>query len=183
MSNAEKNADEKRFALQGKKTLHQGHIITLVENTYKVENKLTRHDVIKHPGAVVILPLTENQEVIFIRQYRIPIDEILLELPAGVIEKGEDHLYSADRELREETGYKAERLTFLTELIVAPGYSDERLFVFVGKNLVESPLVGEDSHIIDIVKLPLDEAIDRVFKNEIKDAKTIAALLMYKGLS
>ncbi len=136
--------------------------------------------VVKHPGAVAVVPIIDG-DVILIEQYRAPAEALMLEIPAGKIDDpGHDHTDTARRELEEETGYTATRLTWLTELWTTVGFSDERITIFMAEGLANghrSP-VGAEEEAARIVRMPLDEAVAQVTAGSIVDAKTIAGILL-----
>ena len=135
-------------------------------------------DVVEHAGGITVLAIDQNDQLLFVRQYRHPIGRELIELPAGTLEPGESHETAAKRELQEETGYRPGRLKRLGGVYTAPGYSTEYLPVFLATDLVESPLEG-DEEAIALERMPLDEALRRIAAGEIEDAKTMGALLLY----
>lgn len=135
-------------------------------------------DIIRHGGAVVILPVDRHNQIYFIRQYRHAVGEILLELPAGTLEPGEDPFICANRELREETGMSASNLEKIGEFYIAPGYSTEYLHIFLATDLQHDPLTGDDDELITIELINVHEAYEIAAKGDIRDAKTLATLLL-----
>lgn len=135
-----------------------------------------RRDVVRHPGAVAVLALTERDEVVLVRQLREAVGERLLEVPAGIFDReGESGEQLARRELLEETGHVAVALEPLGVVYTSPGFSDERIELFVARaERVADP--AEEG--LEIVHLPFGEALDAVRRGRIKDAKTVAALLL-----
>lgn len=135
-------------------------------------------EVVRHPGAAVIVPILGDGRVVLVRQFRYAAGETLLELPAGKREADEDPAACAARELAEETGLRAARLDYLIGYYTAPGFTDEFLHCFVASGL--TPAAGAvrdaDEH-CELVPLPLDEALCRIAAGEIRDAKTILGLL------
>jgi ADP-ribose pyrophosphatase len=138
-----------------------------------------RHEVVIHPGAVVILPLLADDRVCLIRNFRIAVDQTLVELPAGTIENGEDPAETARRELIEETGFRAGRLEKLCEFFMSPGILNERMHCFLATDLQQGPTALEVGEEIQTVVVALDEALRLIDAGEIRDAKSIAALLFY----
>jgi ADP-ribose pyrophosphatase len=136
-------------------------------------------EIVRHPGAVVLLPLLDDGRVVLIRNYRMSVDQTLIELPAGTIDPGEDPLETARRELTEETGYRAGSIELLTSYYPSPGILDERMRVYVAKGLVPGrpePDVGEE---IELLPATWDDALAMIGDGRIEDAKTIAGLLYY----
>jgi ADP-ribose pyrophosphatase len=134
--------------------------------------------VIEHRGGVTLVALDPDGRLLLVRQYRHAVGRELLELPAGTLDAGEAPEVCAQRELQEETGYRAGRLERLGGFYTAPGYCTEYLHVFLCTELVVDPLQG-DEDAIEVVPLPLDEALRMISSGEIEDAKTAAALLLY----
>jgi len=130
-----------------------------------------------HPGSAVILALDENLSVFFVRQYRHATRKYLLELPAGSLEPGERPEATAVRELQEEVGLRAQNLEKLCEFFVSPGFLQEKMWLFLATGLTEAQQRLEDDEILDVVRLPFAEALERVTAGEIQDAKTIIGLL------
>lgn len=157
--------------------VHEGGIINLrIDTLRSVDGLEVVREVVEHNGGVVIAAQPDADRVLLIRQYRYSIDEELIELPAGRIEKGEDPFPAARRELQEETGFEAKNWQELSRMFSAPGFCDEILYLhrandlsFVGKNL------DIDEH-TDVMDLKLEEAWDLVVQGQIRDAKTIAGL-------
>lgn len=143
------------------------------------DQKRTRREVCVHTGAVVVLPLLDDGRVLLIRNWRYAIGQNLLELPAGTLEKNEDPMNCAGRELLEETGYLAGRLKPLGSFFSSPGILTEKMYVFLATNLQQRTAALEEGEEIEVEPTPLNEAIDLVRQGLIQDAKTIATLLMY----
>jgi len=164
---------EKSIAFEGK-------IVSIEKHIVEFDDKSTSYrEIARHCGGVGILAIDENDSVIMVKQYRKPYEEFLLEIPAGKLEKGEAPVECAERELLEETGYKADILERLSEIYPSPGFLDERLFVFRAKNLKNDGIqnLDEDEH-IEILYIPFNEVLEMVLSSKIKDAKTIVAILM-----
>lgn len=132
--------------------------------------------IVNHPGAVVIAPLTESWELVFVKQYRKAIDSLLLELPAGTLEEGEDPEICAHRELEEETGYRAERMEHMMTFYPSPGYCNEELHLFLAEGLTPGPPHPDQEEKIMVVHYSLEEAFDLMKRQKIKDGKTIIGL-------
>ncbi len=137
-------------------------------------------EVVRHPGAVVILPFVSNSEIIMIRQYRYPVNEWIYELPAGTLEEGEDPVETAYRELEEETGYKARVLKHLITFYTTPGICDEKMHAYLAYDLEKSKQRLEKGELIETKVVEFDKAVDMIRHGLIKDAKTIVTLLYYK---
>lgn len=140
---------------------------------------LGKRDVVIHPGAVVILPFLNAQEIIMIRNERFAVGETLWELPAGTLEAGEHPQETAARELIEETGYEAETIEFLTTFYTSPGICNERMFVYTAQHL---KIVGQnldENEKIMVEVLPWKKVLEMIKSGEIHDGKTLTALLFY----
>ena len=154
--------------------LHIDHLTNRLPN-----GKLAKREVARHIGAAAVLPVDGNGNVYLVRQFRSPVDRVLLEIPAGKLDyKGEDRLEAAKRELREETGYTAESWTHLNDLLSTVGFCDECISIFMARNLVEGDCDPDEDEFVNLVRMPLAEAVDMVMNNEIQDSKTISALMM-----
>ncbi len=138
--------------------------------------------VVLHCGGVGVLPFIDPKTVLLVKQYRYPIDEILLEVPAGRIDEGEDPLEAAQRELQEETHYKAQKIEPLGTLYPSPGFCTEKVYVYAAHNLTRSPLPKDLGEVIELIALPFTKALEKVKNGEINDAKTAFALLQYATL-
>ena len=136
------------------------------------------HDVVEHGGGVVLLPIDAEARVLFVSQYRHAIGRELLELPAGTIDEGEEPETCVQRELQEETGFRARSIARLGGFFSAPGYCTEYLPAYLCTDLVESKLEGDEES-IDVVPIPLEEALRMAGAGEIEDAKSLATLLLY----
>jgi ADP-ribose pyrophosphatase len=134
---------------------------------------------IVHPGSVVLLPLVSDERLLLIRNRRFSVQKTLWELPAGTLEPGEDPAACAPRELEEETGHRAGRLTPLFDFYPAPGVSDERMFAFVARDLVRTAQRLDPTEQIEVHERSVDEVLAMIRGREIEDAKTIATVLFW----
>lgn len=159
--------------------IYKGRIINLrCDDITLPDGNAAKREVVEHPGGVCVLPLTDNDEIIFVRQYRYPYSEILLEIPAGKRDsKEEDTLECGKRELREETGATAEKYTFLGELYPSPGYVGEVIYMYMAENLSFGETDPDEDEFVETVKIPFEKALEMVMNGEIKDAKTQTAVL------
>jgi ADP-ribose pyrophosphatase len=139
-------------------------------------------EIVRHPGSAVIVPLFDNGHVCLERVFRVSVGRSLVELPAGTLSPGEDPLHAAHRELKEETGFQAERMEPLHEFYVSPGILNERLHMFLATGLTAGQQSLDAGEKIEIMNVPWAEAIDMVFNGAIEDAKTIAGLLFVNHL-
>ena len=134
-------------------------------------------EVIRHPGAVCVIPVTEDGDVIFVNQFRYAFNKVTLEVPAGKLEKGEDPLEAAMRELSEETGLSAKNVVYLGELYTTPALIDEVIHMYLATDLVEGKQHLDEDEFINTLRMPLSKAVQKVMNGEIKDAKTQTILL------
>ncbi len=159
--------------------LYNGKIINLRRDEIELpDGNHAFREVVEHPGGVCVLPLTDENEVIFVRQFRYPYKEILLEIPAGKRDHvGEDPLECGKRELKDETGAVAENRTFFCELYPCPGYVGEVIYIYLARTLSYGDAEPDEDEFLDVVKLPFEKALEMVLSGEIKDAKTQSAIL------
>jgi len=161
-------------------TTFRGRVFNIrIDKVLLPNGKTVQIDVVEHSGAVTILPVDEDGYAWFIRQYRHPIGQMLLELPAGVMDAGEDPLESAQRELREEIGMAAVNLNFLGDFYLAPGYSTEHMYVFLATGLHPAPLKPDEDESIEIERIPVGQIMQFVKDGKIKDSKSLATLLLW----
>ena len=137
-------------------------------------------DILKHPGAAAIVAVTDKNEVVLIRQYRHAIGGFIWEIPAGTLDQAEKHLICAGRELEEETGYRAARMRKIGEVVPVPGYSDERIYVYLASGLSIGDARPEHDEYLSIHLFSFEHALEMVYNGEISDAKTIFGLLKTK---
>ena len=152
---------------------YNGKIINLrVDEALLQNGRAVKREVVEHPGGVCVGALTEKNELLFVRQFRYPYGEVVRELPAGKLERGEDPLEAGKRELKEETGATGKDYQFLGGLYPSPGYCDEiiRLYACRVESLGESS--PDDDEFLEVDRVPLKQAVELVMKNELPDAKT-----------
>lgn len=157
------------------------HTVFIEKEAQLPSGEIVQKGCIQHPGAVVIVPFTDDGQVILIRQYRFGVEEYLLEIPAGTLEPGEEIRAAAERELQEETGYWAETFIPLDGFYVLPGISNEYMHLFIARDLRPTQQMLDADEIIEVVPMPLSEALIKLNTNEIRDAKTIIGLLRAAG--
>ncbi|MBF89780.1 MAG: ADP-ribose pyrophosphatase [Candidatus Marinimicrobia bacterium] len=154
-----------------------GNFINVSKDTVSLPNGLTStREYILHPGAVVILPLLKNREILLIKQYRYSIGCLEIEIPAGKIDPGEKPIDAANRELEEETGYCSSKITLLQEIHPCIGYSDERMWLYLAEDLVKGKIGGDEDEFIESIPTPLDEALGMIQMGKITDVKAIIGL-------
>lgn len=157
---------------------HSGRTFSLVTETVDLGGpKSAKLDIVRHPGAVAVISLTDDNCVILLEQYRHAIGGFIWEIPAGTLESGEDPLDAAQRELTEETGYVAAQWDAMGLLTPVPGYSDEQQHLFVARQLTMTTQDLDPDEYLSVHSIPLDEAMAMVDDGRIHDGKTVAALL------
>lgn len=162
---------------------YDGKIVKLFLDHAEVENGDTvTREVIKHPGGVCIVPLEEDGNVLFVRQFRYPHQRVLLEIPAGKLEYGEDHRACGLRELKEETGCTCDSFEYMGYLIPTPAYDTEIIHMYLARGLHSGEQKLDADEFLEVERIPLDKAVEMVLNNEIADAKTQVALLKAKLL-
>lgn len=159
--------------------IYKGKIFDVVVERVTLPNGATKNrEIVRHPGAAAMVPLLDDGTVVLVKQYRHAVGGFVWEIPAGTLEPEEDALTCAQRELIEEIGYRAEHLDKLTEILPAPGYTDERIRIFLatGLSLAEQNL--DDDEVLDVEAVPLERALEMIRQGKIQDAKSIAGLLL-----
>ena len=170
------------FELIESETLLQGRAFNVKRDTLKTpDGRETKLDIVEHTGSVVLLPIDDEGNLLFVRQYRHAVGEDLLELPAGTCDGDEPFEHCAAREIREETGLEAGNLQKLGEFYLVPGYSTELMAVFLATNLKENPLQADEDEFLQVEKIPFKQAIDLAERGGIQDAKSLAALLLARS--
>lgn len=159
--------------------VYRGRVVTLrVDTTHSADGREIRREIVEHRGAVAIVPRLDADTILLIRQFRPAVGERLLEIPAGTMEPGEDPDSTAARELEEEIGYSAGSLRRLFSQYLAPGYSNEVLHAYLGEDLVPTRTNPDLDEEIEVVRVPVAEIESMILRGDIRDAKSIAALLV-----
>ncbi|GGN56664.1 NUDIX hydrolase [Oceanobacillus indicireducens] len=177
-----KNIEEKTIHTE---KIYEGKIIDLqVDDVVLPDGEKAKREIVKHPGAVAIIPITKDKKIVFVKQYRKPLEKTLVEIPAGKLDDNEQPLAAAIRELEEETGYTTKELNFVTSFYTSPGFADELIYIYITDTLekLETPVQGDDDEFIEIIELTLDEAKQYVEEEKIHDAKTNYAILYLHAL-
>lgn len=157
---------------------YKGIIVDVTTDMVKLSNEaVTMREVVRHPGGVCVAALDEDDSIYIVRQFRYPFREHLWELPAGKLEPGEDPFPAARRELSEETGLEAASWTPLGTLYTSPGFSTERLYLYLATGLTRGAAHPDPNELLDVDRVPLRELVRRVEDGEISDAKTVAGIL------
>ena len=163
--------------------IFRGKVFNTIVNQieYDSGNKAVR-EVAEHPGGAVVVPVTDDGKIVMVTQHRFPMNKVLLELPAGKLNKGEDPLICAVRELEEETGYKSEDVTELGSIYTTPGYSTEKLWIYLAKNLKPGNHNREEGEYgMQVFEFSLDEIEKKINNGEIVDGKSICGIYLAKN--
>lgn len=172
------NLYEKTIRVQ---SIYQGKIVQLDLEEVELPNGVhTKRELIRHPGAVAILPITSTGKILLIRQFRKACEEVLWEIPAGKIEKGEKPEETAIRELQEETGYEPASLQKLYTFYTSPGFADEKIELFLASELQKKPMPPDEDEFIELVEVEWAKVEQLLEAGEIRDAKTLIALQYWR---
>lgn len=170
------NYEEKTI---NKKHIYTGNVIAVDLLTVTLPNgKEASRDIVSHPGASVVIPLTSEGELYMVRQFRKPLESESLEIPAGKLDKGEDPFECAKRELKEETGLDAENVKHLISIHSTPGFCDEILHMYLATGLKEGTACTDEDEFLSVEKVHVNDLIQRVLSHEITDAKSIIGILL-----
>lgn len=160
-----------------------GRVVTMYEDQVRLPNgKVAGRDVVRHPGAVIVVPVLPDGRLVLVEQYRYPVDTVLLELPAGKLDAGEEPQLCAQRELEEETGYRAQRLTSLGKMFTTPGFCDEVIHVYKAEYLLSAQACPDEDEFLNTKIFTIEELRGLVRAGTLCDSKTITALF-YAGYS
>jgi ADP-ribose pyrophosphatase len=161
------------------KRIFEGRICALRVDTVRLEDGRTAtREIIEHAPVVAMVPVEADGTVVLIRQFRLATGGVMLEIPAGIVDPGEETVAAAQRELREETGLRATKLTQMAEFFASPGFLTELMTIFLAEGLEPAPLDADEDEDIVIRRVSLDEAVRLVEDGEIKDAKSVAGILL-----
>lgn len=161
------------------KPIFSGVVFDVREDTLMTaDGRRYTRQIVHHPGAVAIVPIDADDNVLMVRQYRHPIEQALLEIPAGVVEIGESPDDTAQRELREETGFATRNLRAVGGIYSSPGFCDEMVYMYIARDLIPSRLPADDDEDITVERVPMSQAGRLIRLGEIQDAKSVAGLLM-----
>jgi len=164
-----------------KEVVFEGRIITVRKDKAELEDgSIAPRELVIHSGGVCVVPLTDDNRVIMVRQFRYPFGEPLLEIPAGKLEKGEEHRSAALRELEEETGAKCTSFEYLGVCYPSVAYLTEKIHMYLARGLSFGEAHLDEGEFLDVIRVPLDEAVEMIMRGEIPDAKTQIALLKTK---
>lgn len=159
--------------------IYDGKIIKVYKDQVECQNgNIATREVVRHHGGVGILAMVDNQ-ILLVKQFRYPTAIDTLEIPAGKLELNEDTAICALRELEEETNYSAKSLKLISKFLPTPGYCDEMLYIYEAQDIyeVKNPLACDDDEFIEVIKMNIDDAYQKVINHEIIDAKTVIAIM------
>jgi ADP-ribose pyrophosphatase len=159
--------------LLSSENVYEGKLINTRKDEINLNGKVFTREVVEHPGSVAIVPILNDGSIVMIEQYRYPIEEVLLEIPAGTLEKNENAIECAHRELIEETGYKAGNLREIVSCYLTPGYCTELIHIFLAIEIEDAKQKLEDDESIRVITIELPEVKEMIKDGLIKDAKTI----------
>lgn len=161
------------------KRLYSGKIIDIqVDEVELSDGNRAERELVKHPGAVAIIAVTNEQKVVLVEQYRKAIERSILEIPAGRIEQGEEPALTAARELEEEAGYQAENLDYVTSFYTSPGFANEIIHLYLASEIqkVANPRAGDEDEFVEVHELTMKELLNAVKDRRVYDAKTMYAI-------
>ena len=161
-------------------TIYDGKILHVEKWTVTCPNgREALREIVVHKGAAAVVPVFEDGTTLLVRQHRVAVDRMTLEIPAGKLDSAdEDPLDCAVRELREESGLAAERMTLLTSLLTTPGFCTEKIAIYLAQGLSQGETHPDEDEFLGLVRIPLEEAVAMVMRGELRDGKTICGLLM-----
>ncbi len=166
------------------KQIFDGRVIKVQVDEVTLPNgKTATRELVKHPGAVAIIPITSEGKIVMVEQFRKPLEKSIIEIPAGKLEPGEKPEFTALRELEEETGYGATELDLIQSFATSPGFADEIIHLFAAKNLfkIEQPADLDEDEFVELMEVSIEEAEQLVKEQRIFDAKTILAIMWAKN--
>ena len=163
-------------------TIYDGKILHVERWQVTCPNgRRATREIVVHKGAAAVVPVYPDGTTLLVRQHRVAVDRITLEIPAGKLDSvSEDPLDCAVRELEEETGLRAGRMTLLTSLLTTPGFCTEKIAIYLAQDLSQGQTHPDEDEFLDLVRMPLEEAVAKIMRGEIRDSKTICGLLMAK---
>ncbi|MDE3839478.1 ADP-ribose pyrophosphatase [Bacillus methanolicus] len=159
--------------------IFSGRVVKLQVDDVELPNGQTsKREIVRHPGAVAVIAITNENKIVMVEQYRKPLEKSIVEIPAGKLEKGEDPRVTALRELEEETGYECEQMEWLISFATSPGFADEIIHLYVAKGLSKKENAAglDEDEFVDLIELTLDEALQYIKEKRIYDSKTVIAV-------
>lgn len=164
-------------------SIFKGKMISLRVDTVEMEGqRYTKREIVNHPPSVCVVAIDDDEQLVLVKQFRKPVEKKLYELPAGIIDIGEEPYNAAIRELSEETGCIAQECEYLTEFYSSPGFTDEKIYIFYAKNFQQKDQNLDEFEEIQVERVPLSKAIKMIEVGDIVDGKTILGILLYAQL-
>jgi ADP-ribose pyrophosphatase len=161
--------------------VYDGKIIKVKVDDVELPNgKTAKREIVNHPGAVAVMAITEENKMIMVRQFRKPLERMLIEIPAGKLEPGEEPAVCAHRELQEETGYTCQQLRHQASFYTSPGFADEIVHLYRAENIQPGPARPDEDEFVELIHVTLEEAEQLIANGDIRDAKTILAVYAWK---
>lgn len=162
--------------------VYEGKILNLRIDTIELpDKKYSKREIIEHPGSVAIITIVDDDSLVLVKQYRKAAEDFMYEIPAGKLEVNEEPKETAIRELREETSYEANKLSYISEFYTSPGYCNEKVHLFLAEDIYEVEADPEPNEFIEKTQIQIDDLIDMVNKGEIIDSKTIIGIYYAKN--
>ena len=163
-------------------TVHRGRVFSLIRENVTLDNGVTTDlEFVEHPGAAAIVPMLTESKLLLLKQYRHALKDYIWEIPAGTLDPQESVMNCAKRELIEETGYSADQWQKLSEITPVPGYSDERIHIFLASGLQPARQNLDQDEIINVHEIEFNQALEMIKRGEIRDAKSIAGLFLARN--
>lgn len=163
--------------------IYSGKVLTVrKDSVIACNNKVATRDIVCHNGGVGIVAVTDDKKVCLVRQYRVAIGDFLTEIPAGKLEAGEEHSEAAVRELSEETGYTADKMTYLGFIYVSPGYCTEKIHIYMASGLKAGECSFDEDEDLEVIELDIKDAVQMVMSGELTDAKTVYGILKVNNI-
>lgn len=160
--------------------IYEGKIVNLRVDTIELQDKkYSKREIVEHSGGVGVVAITEEDEIVLVKQYRKAISKEILEIPAGKLELNEKPKDTALRELKEETGYSTDNIEYISEFYPTPAYCTEKIHVFLARDLVPGEQDLDENEFVEVIKLPFEEAYEMVLNGDLTDAKTIIGITLY----
>ncbi|KMK76097.1 NUDIX domain-containing protein [Alkalihalobacillus pseudalcaliphilus] len=157
--------------------IYQGRIIDLqIEDVLLPNGETSKREVVKHPGAVGIIPITSEGKLVMVRQYRKALEKVIVEIPAGKLDHQEEPIACAKRELQEETGYVSNSMDFVVSFYTSPGFANEIIHIYVAGGLEKKEMALDEDEFLDVIEVSIEEAEEMIQNQIIHDAKTIYAV-------
>lgn len=167
----------------GRELVYEGTLVKVYKDKMKISNgNIVEWDFIHHNGAAAVVPVCDNGNLLLVRQYRNALERMTLEIPAGKLDsEDEEMIVCATRELEEETGFKSKDIEFLISLKTTVAFCDEKIDVFVARNLIKSEQKLDEDEFVDVVECKIEDLLSKIYSGEIQDSKTVAAIMAYYG--